>query len=90
MCCRWPHTHCAVTDPYTRSFLFVCDLGQDKVLHYCPCDVSGKLIPTGEVFLEKGTGPRHLVFHPTLKTAYVVNELRSTVSVFSFQPQVSV
>jgi len=38
--------------------------------------------------LEKGSGPRHLVFHQTLRTAYVVNELRSTVSVFSFQDEV--
>ena len=30
-----------------------------------------------------GKGPRHLVFHQTLKTAYLVNELDSTVSVFN-------
>ena len=39
------------------------------------------------VQLEKGLGPRHLVFHPTLRVAYVINELRSSVSVLKYQPR---
>jgi 6-phosphogluconolactonase (cycloisomerase 2 family) len=29
-----------------------------------------------------GKGPRHLLFHPTIRAAYLVNELDSTVSCF--------
>ena len=27
---RWPHTHCAKTEPYNNRRIFVCDLGRDK------------------------------------------------------------
>lgn len=33
---------------------------------------------------EPGTGPRHLVFHPTKSLAYLFGELDSTVSVLSY------
>jgi 6-phosphogluconolactonase (cycloisomerase 2 family) len=37
--------------------------------------------------LEPQQGPRHLVFHPRCRTAYVINELKSTVSVLHFYPE---
>jgi 6-phosphogluconolactonase (cycloisomerase 2 family) len=79
---RWAHTHCAVTEPYTGSNnnLFVADLGEDKILWF---DVSGALVRRGECQLPRGVGPRHLVFHPTLRVAYVVNELNSSVSMLA-------
>lgn len=36
------------------------------------------------VALEKGLGPRHLVFHPRLPLAFVINELRSTVATLAY------
>jgi 6-phosphogluconolactonase len=47
---------------------------------------NGKLIPAaeGNVKLEPGSGPRHLVFHPNGKFMYVLNELTATVSVFGY------
>ena len=34
--------------------------------------------------LEKGLGPRHLVFHPRLPLAFVINELRSTMATLAY------
>jgi 6-phosphogluconolactonase len=36
--------------------------------------------------LPKGAGPRHLAFHPSERFAYVINELGSTLTSFSYDP----
>jgi 6-phosphogluconolactonase len=68
---------------------FACDLGSDKVLLY-RVDPKAKepLIPWERPFVAAlpGYGPRHGVFHPKGKIAYVLNELESAVDVFSFSP----
>lgn len=80
---KWSHAHCAVIEPYTRQYMFVCDLGQDKIFVYplYQDSASGPMTPVGDIQLPNGVGPRHLVFHPDVKTAYVVNELVSSVTV---------
>jgi 6-phosphogluconolactonase len=83
---RWPHTHCAKTEPYNNRRIFVCDLGRDKVLHYT-LQSDGQLRCTGDVQMQKGLGPRHIEFHPTLRVAYITNELTSTVSVCRFSAE---
>uniref|UniRef100_A0A7S2SL81 6-phosphogluconolactonase n=1 Tax=Rhizochromulina marina TaxID=1034831 RepID=A0A7S2SL81_9STRA len=90
---RWPHTHCFVTEPYHGVLHFVPDLGVDKIWVYkvdggCHKEQdAAKLVLCGGVQLEHGQGPRHIVFHPRVRTAYVVNELLSTVSVLKVQPE---
>ena len=79
---RWPHSHCCVTEPYAGLVHFVVDLGLDKVFTYRVNNKTGVLVPKGSTRLTPGKGPRHLLFHPTIKCAYLVNELDSTVSVF--------
>jgi len=81
---RWPHAHCAKSEPYNKDRMFVCDLGRDKVLHYVLDRETGKLRLTGDVQLERGIGPRHIEFHPRLRVAYVTCELNSTVLVCQF------
>jgi 6-phosphogluconolactonase len=78
---RWPHSHCCVTEPYSQQTLFVCDLGLDRIFAYELDAEQGKLAAKAEVQLQKGRGPRHLVFHPSMKCAYVGNELESTITV---------
>jgi 6-phosphogluconolactonase len=81
---RWPHTHCAVSDPYNSdgTRMFVCDLGRDTVMHF---RLHGTTLEwTGEVKVKEGTGPRHAVFHPTCRACYTVNELTSSVSHYKF------
>jgi 6-phosphogluconolactonase len=80
-----PHAHCAVIDP-TNQYLFVADLGIDKVMSYL-LDLKGKkLIPNERPYLElpPGSGPRHLTFHPNGRFAYVINELNSTITALAY------
>jgi 6-phosphogluconolactonase len=81
---RGPHAHCVTLDPGGR-FVYICDLGLDQVLAYALDPQSGKLTPASPAFtsMQPGAGPRHMVFRPDGKFAYVVNELNSTVTVLA-------
>ena len=76
-----PHAHCVVLDPANR-FAYACDLGADKIMSFRFDKRRGKLIPNEVPWVKAkpGAGPRHLVFHPTGKYAYVINELHATVT----------
>ncbi len=82
-----PHAHCVTLDPANR-FAFVCDLGIDKVMIYHFDSDKGTLLPNNPPYakLKPGAGPRHMVFRPDGKFAYVINELDSTITVFSYDP----
>ena len=80
-----PHAHCATIDP-AGTFVFVCDLGLDKILAYRFDAAAGKLTPHTPAFtaVKPGSGPRHMVFSPDGTFAYVANELTSTIVVFAY------
>jgi 6-phosphogluconolactonase len=80
-----PHAHCVTLDPANR-FLFVCDLGLDKVMIYQFDAQNGKLTPNEPAFaaVAPGAGPRHMVFRPDGRFAYVINELNSTVTTYAY------
>jgi 6-phosphogluconolactonase len=82
-----PHAHCVAIDP-ANKFAFACDLGLDKVLIYRFDAERGKLTPAEPAFapVKPGAGPRHLVFRPDGKFAYVINELDSTITAFAYNP----
>ncbi len=82
---KGPHAHSINLDPANR-FAFVADLGLDKVLVYRFDSTSGSLQPNDPPFasVAPGAGPRHFAFHPDGKSAYVINELASTVTAFSY------
>ncbi|MFV0557608.1 MAG: lactonase family protein [Enterococcus sp.] len=75
--------HVHYTDLTPDQRLVVCDLGTDRVYTY---DVSttGKLSEVAQYQAEDQTGPRHLVFHPNQKTAYLFGELDSTITVLNY------
>ncbi|MEU3458942.1 lactonase family protein [Streptomyces sp. NPDC006733] len=75
-----PHAHMVLPDPSGRWLLSV-DLGTDSV-RVCELDAAtGELEIERELGLRSGTGPRHLTFHPRGDRAYIMNELRSVVTV---------
>jgi 6-phosphogluconolactonase len=80
-----PHAHCVAMDA-TSHRVFVCDLGLDKVMIYRLDESTGQLVtnenPPAE--FKPGSGPRHMVFHPDGKHAYVINELSSTLTAFDY------
>ena len=83
-----PHAHWIGVSPDNR-FALAADLGLDDVLVYKLDDVRGGLTPNTPPLAEvkPGSGPRHLVFHPTGKFAYLVSEMSSTVTAFAYSAQ---
>lgn len=78
------HVHSATVGPDNR-FVYVADLGTDK-LHIYDANVKNSTVKpasTPYVTVKPGSGPRHLAFHPNGKFAYLVEELTSSVAVFS-------
>lgn len=80
-----PHAHSINLDA-SNSRAFVADLGLDKVLVYKFDAVNGSLAPNDppSVSLAPGSGPRHFAWHPKGRNAYVINEMKSTVTAFSY------
>jgi 6-phosphogluconolactonase len=80
-----PHAHSINVDA-ANKFAFVADLGLDKVLIYKFDATTGKLTPNtpASAKVKPGAGPRHFVFHPAGKFAYVINELQSTMTAFAY------
>nr|WP_232242904.1 lactonase family protein [Paenibacillus sp. GSMTC-2017] len=78
-----PHPHSSFFSP-DGQFLFVPDLGIDKIVGYTVDKENNKLIRHNEVAISGASGPRHFVFHPNATFAYSINELNSTITVFSY------
>lgn len=86
-----PHAHCVTMSP-DNKFAFVCDLGIDKVMIFKFDAEHGKLTANEPAFAQTkpGAGPRHLVFHPNGKFAYLIHELDSTITAFAYDAQTGV
>ena len=79
-----PHVHSATLSPDNR-LVYVADLSTDK-LNIFDIDVNAsKIKPASTPFVsvKPGSGPRHFTIHPNGKYAYLVEEITSTVAVFS-------
>ena len=79
------HTHGVYFDNSNR-FLFVPDLGIDKVLIYRfdPASSEIEANTLDSLVSTPGAGPRHMAFSPDEKHAYIVNELDNTVTAAGF------
>ncbi len=75
-----PHAHSMKFSPFDNS-VFSADLGTDHLNLFKLED--GKLVESEQrlVQIPAGSGPRHFDFHPNGKIIYLINELKSTVSV---------
>lgn len=80
-----PHAHYSDLTP-DGKFMVACDLGTDKVYTYEVSD-EGKLNEVAQLEVAPGTGPRHLVFHPTLDIAYLFGELSSDALVLDYDSE---
>jgi 6-phosphogluconolactonase len=80
-----PHTHGVALSPDNR-FAFACDMGLDRVMSYRFDASKGILTPNdpATIAMKAGTGPRHLVFRPDGRYAYVVGSKKSSVTTFAF------
>jgi len=79
-----PHAH-SINLGSDNRFAMVDDLGLDELLVYKFDSAKGSLTPNDPPFakLDPGSGPRHFALHPSGKFAYVVSEMKGTVTVFS-------
>ena len=80
-----PHVHSTVFSP-KGDYLFVSDLGIDKIMIYKFNPSSSKPLQTNVTYAASapGSGPRHFTFHPNNKYAYLVEELSGTVVAYQF------
>ncbi len=71
------HCHQAMPTPDGKGYC-VIDLGLDQIVEY----------PSGRVFRTSpsGAGPRHLLFHPDGRLAFLVSELGNLVTSLSWSP----
>lgn len=77
------HPHQVIYDP-ARNFLLAPDKGGDKISLFTFDAGNGALTPHAppSVAARSGAAPRHMVFHPDLPFAYLVNELDSTLAAY--------
>ena len=82
------HMHSATLAPDNR-FVYAADLSTDKLNVFAVDAGASKIKPATPPFtsVKPGSGPRHFTFHPNGKYAYLVEELTSTVAVFSRNAQ---
>ncbi len=83
-----PHAHWIETSADNRYVLAV-DLGLDQVLIFQFNAKKGTLGPhiPPSAPLKAGSGPRHAIFSPNGKFLFVVSELASTATSFSYDPK---
>jgi 6-phosphogluconolactonase len=81
-----PHAHWIGTSPDNR-FALAVDLALDQVIVYGFDSGNGLFTPmlSGFAKVKPGAGARHLAFHPNGKFAYLLSEMDSSVTVFSYQ-----
>ena len=81
-----PHAHSIYTSPDNR-FVISADLGLDELLIYRFDAGKGTLTANYPAFAvtSSGAGPRHFAFHPNGKFGYVIDEMQSTITAFSYQ-----
>jgi len=81
-----PHVHQSVFSP-KQNFVVVNDLGLDEVRAYAFNSKRDQPLDTQKVVKIRtapGSGPRHLVFHPSKPIFYVMEEMSGKISVFAF------
>ncbi len=85
-----PHAHMIVPDPNGQRVLAV-DLGLDRIMAYRLDAASGELIPNDPAIAYQsaraGAGPRQIAFAPSGRHAFVLNELDSTLTACTYDPE---
>ena len=81
-----PHPHHTIFDP-AGKFVIGADLGTDNVWSWTLNTATGKLVPNANLDhaqVASGSGPRHASFHPSGKFVYVIDEMVSSITAFTY------
>lgn len=79
-----PHLHCALFSP-DGKYIFATDFSADRILRFVMHP--GSIIPhlsEEAVYVDADSGPRHLIFSPNGKNAYLIGELSGNITAFSY------
>lgn len=78
-----PHVHSTTISP-DNKFLFVCDLGTDKIVTYPFNAKTGKVDEAHAFYTTTapGAGPRHMIISKNGKFVYNITEMGGTVSAY--------
>ena len=82
-----PVGNCDPPDPRCDAFVFVPDLGIDKVMQWRLDGPTGQLTPNAAspfFSTQPGVGPRHMAFSPSADVAYVLGELDASITIVSY------
>ena len=80
------HAHCILLDK-REQYAVSADLGSDQIYHYRFFPNNGSILRTSITKAAKlGDGPRHLIFNSNQKYVYLMNELKSEITVFNYFP----
>lgn len=74
------HPHSVLPSP-NGNYILVQDLGIDAIMVYELDTETGKLNHVVRADIAEGSGPRHIAFHPTQSTIYLLNELNTKITV---------
>ena len=79
------HVHMVRFSP-DKKHVIVNDLGEDKIYLYAYNRDAGDsiLVVKDSVMIKPGSGPRHIVFSPNGKFAYLIQEMQGDLTVFSY------
>jgi len=81
------HAHMAVFSP-DQKYVLYNDLGTDKIniLKYRPTAKDNRVVPASPAYISTapGAGPRHLTFSNDGKYAYLLQEMLSAITVYSY------
>ena len=83
------HAHFASASP-DGKYVYVADLGSDKIMNYVVDVKTGKLTPNpAQPFFtaKPGSGPRHFAMLPNRKSFFLLNELEATLTACSLDKQ---
>ncbi len=78
------HVHSLTADAAGR-FMIEADLGIDQLRIFIAGD--GVLLPHADISVPAGEGPRHFIFHPNGRYAYLVTELLCRVLFFDYDAE---
>jgi 6-phosphogluconolactonase len=76
-----PKAHCVIEAPF-GAFVYATSVDGEAILVYRLDEASGRLDAMATIPTRPGSGPRHLVFHPTLDRLYCINEHAGSLAVY--------
>lgn len=81
-----PHVSC-VKMTRDNKFLCACDLGLDHVKIYSFSTITGKLKLVDAIRCEQESAPKYIKFRKDGKFAYVINQMNSSIVVYSYKEE---